>query len=138
MCVHPSTPGAGQTEAITQALHAMVAPHLSGDESSTSQVTPVLDAASTSLQTVSAQGNGAEISPPNDIARSQQSYVFPMTPAMEMSPEQILTMIREALCEEVVAKVQETFQVEISGAGAGTYFLDLRNGQCMPISPYKN
>ncbi|GFO42653.1 stomatin-like 1 [Plakobranchus ocellatus] len=105
--------GANQTEAITQALHAMVTPHLS-----TTQHADV------------ASGSGAEASTPvPDSSNSLQTPVALQTSTAGMSPEQIVTMIRGALSEEVVSKVQETFQVEISGAGAGTYFLDLRNGQ---------
>ncbi|GFR60487.1 stomatin-like protein 1 [Elysia marginata] len=122
--------GAGQTEAITQALHAMVAPHLSGTEASAPQVLEGQNVTSALLQTVSTPGNAASsFSSSNDKVEILSQSARPVRHAAEMNPEQILAMIRKALCEEVVAKVQETFQVEISGSGAGTYFLDLCNGE---------
>lgn len=46
-----------------------------------------------------------------------------------LRPEDVLSQIRMCLCESVVEKVQETYQFEISGAGAGTYYLDLKHGE---------
>ncbi|KAK3776120.1 hypothetical protein RRG08_046787 [Elysia crispata] len=118
--------GAGQTEAITQALHAMVTHHLSEPTNNTNHIN---DGRETNV-------NGNITTPENFVTSCSTDNgpsilpqpVIPVNPAAEMSPEDIVSMIRDALSEELVAKVQETFEVKISGAGAGTYFLDLFSG----------
>lgn len=45
-----------------------------------------------------------------------------------LNPDDVICLIRMAICESVVEKVQETYQFEISGTGGGTYYLDLKHG----------
>lgn len=119
-----------QTEAITQALQAMAASHLSDTGNTNPQTVAAQSTPSTPLLPVSTCGSLSKTTTPSlePVKILTPSSTLAEIPVVAMNPEQILNMIRKALCAEVVAKVQETFQVEITGAGAGTYCLDLRNG----------
>ncbi|KAH9508954.1 Stomatin-like protein 1 [Bulinus truncatus] len=49
--------------------------------------------------------------------------------SVNSDPEKMLLLIQEVLSDNLVQKVGETFQIEISGSGAGTYYLDLKHDQ---------
>ncbi|BFZ09740.1 hypothetical protein BsWGS_12779 [Bradybaena similaris] len=130
-----SPQGPGQTQAITQAMQSMVAgcmPIMNNPSDLTSHTNDLAaflgssdhDSTKHNLQD---GGTGTASTVPLLLPLIPLASSAQMPPVLR--PEDVLSQIRMCLCESVVEKVQETYQFEISGAGAGTYYLDLKHGQ---------
>ncbi|CAL1544724.1 unnamed protein product [Lymnaea stagnalis] len=130
--------GQGKPEAIAQALQAMMGGFNQGVAPVVTTNTNDLTSFLGSVQAGEQNGGGAGLTKVSvdDYEKASSGVeqerligdTMPSNVLPVFDPEDILSLIREALCESVVAKVGESYQFEISGTGAGTYYLDLKNG----------